>query len=171
MLREDNIFYAKRNLVDSIWKEARLEGIAVTFPQTAEIVEGRSVAGLPIDDVMAVNNLKHTWQYILDSLDTPNNLNTLKKINYKIREGGVVRYAGDLRTGIVRVGGTNWVPEVPNAHAIEFSLSEINKLSDPTNRALHMMAYICRAQMFTTVTSGQRSSLQIEFSSKTVAVY
>ena len=30
---EDNIFLAKRNLVDSIWKEARLEGIAVTYPK------------------------------------------------------------------------------------------------------------------------------------------
>ena len=35
---EDNIFLAKRNLVDSIWKEARLEGIAVTYPQTADVL-------------------------------------------------------------------------------------------------------------------------------------
>ena len=24
---EDNIFYAKRNIVDSIWKEANIEGV------------------------------------------------------------------------------------------------------------------------------------------------
>lgn len=31
---EENIFVAKRNLVDYIWKSANLEGIAVIYPQT-----------------------------------------------------------------------------------------------------------------------------------------
>lgn len=41
----DNMFYAKRNIVDSIYSEARLEGIAVTYPDTREIYEGRAVCG------------------------------------------------------------------------------------------------------------------------------
>lgn len=32
MTVEENIFVAKRNLVDYIWKSANLEGIAVTYP-------------------------------------------------------------------------------------------------------------------------------------------
>ncbi len=31
MTREENIFVAKRNIVDYIWKSARLEGLAVTY--------------------------------------------------------------------------------------------------------------------------------------------
>ena len=31
MTKEDNIFFAKRKLVDNIYKSANLEGIAVTF--------------------------------------------------------------------------------------------------------------------------------------------
>lgn len=34
---EENVFLAKRNIVDSIYKESRLEGIAITFPETNEI--------------------------------------------------------------------------------------------------------------------------------------
>lgn len=34
---EDNIFYAKRNIVDSIWKEANIEGIDITFPATKAV--------------------------------------------------------------------------------------------------------------------------------------
>lgn len=34
MTVEENLYYAKRNLVDSMWKSANLEGIAVTYPQT-----------------------------------------------------------------------------------------------------------------------------------------
>ena len=43
MEQQDNIFYAKRNIVDSIYSQSKLEGIAVTFPDTQEIYEGRSV--------------------------------------------------------------------------------------------------------------------------------
>lgn len=36
MLVEDNVFHAKRNLVDSIWKEAHIEGVKATFPEIQE---------------------------------------------------------------------------------------------------------------------------------------
>lgn len=48
MTREENVFWAKRNLVDYIWKSANLEGIAVTFPETQTIYEGISVQGKSI---------------------------------------------------------------------------------------------------------------------------
>ena len=35
-----NIFLAKRNLVDNIYSNARLEGLNITFPQTKTILEG-----------------------------------------------------------------------------------------------------------------------------------
>lgn len=85
MTREDNVFYAKRNLVDSIWKEAHIEGISVTYPEVQEIVEGRSVAGLTIDEILAINNLKHTWRFVLDSLDDPFDLAYIRSVNYKGR--------------------------------------------------------------------------------------
>ena len=40
MTLEENIFVAKRNIVDSIWKSANLEGIAVTYPQIETIFKG-----------------------------------------------------------------------------------------------------------------------------------
>ncbi len=148
MLREDNIFYAKRNLVDSIWKEARIEGIGITFPQTQEIVEGRSVAGLSIDDVMVVNNLKHAWQYVFETLDEPLTLEWVRGLNLKIGEGGVVRYAGDLRTGTVTMGGTAWIPPMPDARKLAAAIDGLAQIEDATDRALSALALISRAQMF-----------------------
>lgn len=46
---EDNIFYAKRNIVDSIWKEATIEGIDITFPATKAVFEGAKIANLTQD--------------------------------------------------------------------------------------------------------------------------
>ena len=39
MEQQDNLFYAKRNIVDSIYSQSKLEGIAVTFPEVQEIYE------------------------------------------------------------------------------------------------------------------------------------
>ena len=58
---KENIFMAKRNLVDYIWKSANLEGIAVTYPDTETIFNGVSVPNMRVDDIIAINNLKRAW--------------------------------------------------------------------------------------------------------------
>lgn len=68
MTQEENIFLAKRNIVDYIWKSANLEGIGVTYPDTQAIYNGMSVSGYTIEDINAVNDLKHAWQFYLKIL-------------------------------------------------------------------------------------------------------
>lgn len=65
---EQNIFLAKRNIVDSIWKSANLEGIAVTFPETQQIYDGGNISHLRVDEIITINNLKHAWQFILSTI-------------------------------------------------------------------------------------------------------
>ena len=43
MTKEENIFCAKRVLVDSIYKQANLEGIGVTFAETQDILNNVNV--------------------------------------------------------------------------------------------------------------------------------
>ena len=78
---EENIFLAKRNIVDSIYKESKLEGIAITFPETNEIYEGRSVAGMSVDDIIKVNNLKRAWKFVLDTIEYPIDLRYIRQLN------------------------------------------------------------------------------------------
>lgn len=63
MTTEENVLYAKRNMVDSIWKSANLEGISVTFSEVQAIYDGANVGHLRIDEIQAINNLKHAWQF------------------------------------------------------------------------------------------------------------
>ena len=49
---EQNIFLAKRNLIDNVYSNARMEGINVTFPQTQTILEGVNVPNLKLDDII-----------------------------------------------------------------------------------------------------------------------
>lgn len=49
---EDNIFYAKRNIVDSIWKEANIEGIDITFPATKMLIaDGCGILAIPREQI------------------------------------------------------------------------------------------------------------------------
>ena len=41
MTQEQNIYFAKRNIVDSIWKSSHIEGINVTFPEKYSKVKNR----------------------------------------------------------------------------------------------------------------------------------
>jgi len=59
MSLEQNVFVAKRNIVDYIWKSANLEGINVTYPETQQIYDGGNIAHLRIDEIVTINNLKH----------------------------------------------------------------------------------------------------------------
>lgn len=144
---EDNIFLAKRNLVDSIWKEARLEGIAVTYSQTADVLEGRVVADLSLEQNLALNNLKQAWRYVLDEPHAID-FETLLHLNLLIGQGGVVRYAGELRDGLVRIGGTDFVPPVPDENQARSEFARILSVEEPVMRALFAFAWTCRSQLF-----------------------
>lgn len=147
MSLEDNIFFAKRNLVDSIWKEASIEGIGISFPDVKEIVEGRVVAGISVNDTVAINNLRLAWQFVLDTLAAPVDLSYVQKVN-SIVGAGIVRDAGQLRGSNVVIGGTSWKPKLPDPGKVQ-AMVEASVLSNPgQERAFKMFAYLCRAQLF-----------------------
>ena len=52
--------------MDYIWKSANLEGISVTYPETQVIYDRGIVSGLSVNEVIAINNLKYAWQFILE---------------------------------------------------------------------------------------------------------
>ena len=148
MTKEQNIFFAKRNIVDSIWRSSHIEGIDVTFPETQQIYDGGNIARLRIDEIQTINNLKHAWLYMLNSIDEEENLNLLKSINSLVGSNLVDR-AGNIRNYEVRIGGTNWIPELPDEEKVSEQLEEFNKIECITERAITVMCYLMRTQFFT----------------------
>lgn len=125
MTREENILYAKRNIVDSIWKSANLEGIPVTFPETQAIYDGANVARLRIDEIQAINNLKHAWQYIIFSMQSEMNLKFIESIHAFVG-ANIVEQPGQLRAYEVSMGGTKWKPELPTEENMNNLINEYN---------------------------------------------
>lgn len=149
-LVQRNIDFAKRHLVDTIYKQAILEGVATTFADTESIIEGGKVNGMTSEDIMKIVNLKHAWEFILNKnvILSDTNFALLCQIN-KLVEEGFYYSAGQLRNVPVTIGGTNWTPDLPIESIIKEDLNDIsNKEMDDIEKAIEFLLYIMKKQAF-----------------------
>lgn len=148
MTQEENIFLAKRNIVDYIWKSANLEGIGITYQDTQAVYNGMAVSGYTIEDINAVNDLKHAWQFLLEHINEEINLKFIKKVHMLLGKYTIIN-AGILRRTEVRIGGTEWIPEIPDEEKVKHEILKIaeNQIS-PLDKALDMTLYLMRLQLF-----------------------
>ena len=143
-----NIDFAKRNMVDTIYKQAVLEGVAVTFLDTETIIEGGKINNVSVDDIQKINNLKHAWQFLLDNLDVPANYPYVCHLNKIVGGDNLVINAGFIRKVPVSIGGTSWKPDMPIESQIKEEIDDILTIREPTDRAITLMLYLMRKQMF-----------------------
>lgn len=147
MSLEDNIFFAKRKLVDNVYRSAKLEGIAVTFAQTEDIFNNVNVANLRPDEIIAVLNLKNAWQFILDTIEEEITVTYIKRIHEEVASG-IIRPAGEFRDRGVGISGTNWRPKLPSEVNYEEELEQIKQIKNPFEYALELFLWIQKSQMF-----------------------
>lgn len=144
-----NIDFAKRNLVDTIYKQAVLEGVAVTFLDTETIIEGGKINGVSADDIQKINNLKHAWQFVLDDgvVTSKSDYSILCLINRLVEEGFYYN-AGKLRSVPVSIGGTKWKPELPIESVVIEKLNDILAEKDIYERAINALLFVTKKQLF-----------------------
>lgn len=147
MTQEENIFFAKRNLVDTIWKSANLEGVNVTFPETQMIMDGFCVANRTIEDLTIILNLKRAWQYLFDTINENVNLSYIQDFNRLVGRDLVYK-SGFLRTANVRISGTDYKPNLPIEYEVKNNIDKFLKNDDKEDNALNLMLYIMRNQLF-----------------------
>lgn len=148
MTEEDNIFFAKRKLVDNIYKSANLEGIAVTFADTYSFMNNVNTGKISVDDMLKLKGLKDAWEYILNHIDDKVDLDFIKKIHFEICKGQNVKPLGEFREKGVGITGTNWRPKLPSECNYEEELYQIFKIQNDLERCLNLFCYIQRSQMF-----------------------
>lgn len=147
---EQNIDFAKRHLVDTIYKQAILEGVATTFADTESIIEGGKVNNMTSEDVLKIINLKHAWEFILNKnvILSDTNFALLCEINKMIEEGFYYS-AGKIRNVPVTIGGTTWKPDLPIESVIREELEEIlSKELNDIDKAIELLLYTMKKQVF-----------------------
>ena len=155
MTKEENIFCAKRVMVDSIYQQANLEGIAVTFAQTQDILNDVNVNELTPNEISKVFCLRDGWKFLLDTLDKPLSLAYVEELHEIIARFDVeYQYLGKLRTADVMISGTRWRPEIPNDEildALDKDFQYINnqmREEETTDIAIEIGLKLMRLQLF-----------------------
>lgn len=156
---EKNIDFAKRHLVDNIYNQAILEGVATTFADTESIIEGGKINNMSSEDVLKIVNLKHAWEFILNKnvILSDTNFPLLCEIN-KFVEEGFYYNAGKLRSFPVSIGGTKWAPELPIESIIKEDIQNIfNMEINDIDKAIELLLYIMKKQIF--IDGNKRTSI------------
>ena len=156
---EKNIDFAKRHLVDNIYNQAILEGVATTFADTESIIEGGKINNMSSEDVLKIVNLKHTWEFILNKnvILSDTNFPLLCEIN-KFVEEGFYYNAGKLRSVPVSIGGTKWAPELPIESIIKEDIQNIfNMEINDIDKAIKLLLYVMKKQIF--IDGNKRTSI------------
>ena len=121
-----NLDIARANLKLSVYDQAVLEGVSTTFPQTEDIIENGRVSGVAASDVQTILNLKHAWEFILDAdvLRCPSDFSLLSHVAGLVNEG-FYQDGGRVRGVPVAIGGTSYVPPLPQESVVRERLSDI----------------------------------------------
>lgn len=147
LTQEQTIFLAKRNIVDNVYSNAKMEGINVTLPQIKTILDGVNVSSLKIDEIQCILNLRDAWKYIIDNISEKVDLEFICKINGLVARNESIQW-GELRTGRVEISGTDYIPEIPSRDLVKKEIDEILQIKNETERAIEYMLYGMRKQLF-----------------------
>ena len=144
-----NIDLARRNMVDSIYKQAMLEGVATTYSNTETIINGGIVQDMTAIDISKVVNLKHAWDFILGEgvITYPTNFTVLSQINAIVEEGFSYT-AGKIRSVPVSIGGTTYIPPLPYEIQVKDELNELLSKNPSYEIAIELLLYVMKKQLF-----------------------
>lgn len=148
MSKEDNIFFAKRKLVDNIYKSANLEGIAVTFADTMEFINNINNGKISVDDMLKMKGLKDGWEFILNTIDEEPTTDYIKKVHFQVCKGQSIYPLGEYRDKGVGITGTTWRPKLPSECDYDLELESILKNPNELERCIDLFCFIQRSQMF-----------------------
>jgi hypothetical protein len=144
-----NIDLARRNLVDSIYKQSVLEGIATTYSDTETLVNGGKVKDMTSEDVSKVVNLKHAWEFILTDgvIQYPSTYAILCQINAVVQEGFSYT-AGKIRNIPISIVGCSYIPPVPLENQVKEEIGAIMAGTDAVKTSIEALLYVMKRQIF-----------------------
>ena len=146
----NNIVFARANMKMNIYDQAVLEGVATSFPQTEEIIDNGKISGVTATDVQKILNLKHAWEFILDRdvIASRSDYYMLSHIARVVNEGFFAE-GGRIRGVPVTIGGSSYVPPLPNELDAKEKIREIIEESDEViNTAIKLCLYCMKTQIF-----------------------
>ncbi len=144
--KNENIKLVNNNLVKLIYNSTKLEGLDVSITDAKEILDGVN-SSINLDFVTCILNLRDAWREILENLYTEVNPQYICHINSFVSRNESLKW-GVLRDSQVGISGTSYIPKIPIKEEVIKELEEINSIECNTEKAIKLMLYCMRAQLF-----------------------
>ena len=145
-----NLDFARANMKANIYDQAVLEGVATSFPQTEDIIENGTVNGMTPTDIQKILNLKHAWEFILDSdvIQAKSDYYLLCHIAKLVNEG-FFSDGGRIRGVPVTIGGCSYRPPLPIEPIVKERIDEIlYSGKEAIDIAIELCMYSMKTQIF-----------------------
>ena len=145
-----NLDFARANMKSNIYDQAILEGVTTSYPQTEDIIDNGTVNGMTANDIQKILNLKHAWEFILDSDVAQANTDYYLLCHIaKLVNEGFFMDGGKIRGVPVKIGGSTYVPPIPSESIVKEKIKEIiNSESDDIEIAIKLCMYCMKTQIF-----------------------
>lgn len=141
-----------KNLVDLVYNAAYLEGVRTSFVEArAFILEGTEPTGPRPTGLKKLKNLKTAYLRLKeeDMLEQPTDLATLCELNRIVNGRGVSDEPGRVRSSVVTISGTDYVPEIPDPYTVNNTIRDIvEQKKTYIERGLDLYCYLMRTQVF-----------------------
>lgn len=139
------IYLAKKNLPDTIYNMANLEGNTYTYPEVQTLLDGITIGGHKVSEEQQIYDLKKSWEYLFEIIKNPIQIDkVLFNCFNDIIAKNEALISGKFRTGQVRIGGKEYMP--PKAEELELIfLNEIeciiSRCSSKTELSLELFLF------------------------------
>lgn len=150
MTADETVFYIEKNIAELVFSGAKLDDMPITLPETRQILEDLSVAGVKPSDIASVLNLKNAFQYVEKDVGHFE-FNDILKIHELIVANEPAKLPGSFRSKNVHVNleEEEYVPGIPDPnHEQDFVQEILSSGKSTTAKALDMMLRISRQQYF-----------------------
>jgi len=154
-----NLDFARANMKANIYDQAVLEGVATSFPQTEDIIDNGTVNGMTANDIQKILNLKHAWEFILDTdvIQASSDYYLLCHIAKLVNEG-FFSDGGRIRGVPVTIGGSIYKPPIPVEAIVKERILEIlNSGKEYIDIAIELCMYSMKTQIF--IDGNKRASI------------
>ena len=154
-----NLDFARANMKSNIYDQAVLEGVATSFPQTEDIIDNGTVSGMTANDIQKILNLKHAWEFILDTdvLQAKTDYYLLCHIAKLVNEGFFAD-GGRIRAVPVFIGGSSYKPPIPVETIVRGRIQEIIiSKKEKIDIAIELCMYSMKTQVF--IDGNKRASI------------
>ena len=148
-----NLDFARSNMKKIIYDQAVLEGVKTTFPDTEAIIDNGIVKNVRAEDVQKIVNLKHAWQFILntDVIQAPSDYYLASYIARLVNEGLLaIPDGGRIRGVTVKIGGSSYIPPIPYEDKVKQDIKDLldSNLED-IDKAIELCLYVMKTQIYT----------------------